>query len=178
MSATRRQAMSVDEFLDWAEAQEERYEFDGEQPVLMTGGDISHNRLIRRLLLSLTSLIEGRPLEVLGPETGVSTIGRRIRYPDALILPAGEPGSTRVLRGVTAVFEVISPTSSSMDRIVKLREYGAVDSIRSYVILETETEAATVFDKRPDGGWSATPVTAEGFVALPSIGIELPLARL
>ncbi len=30
--------MTREEFLDWAEAQEERYEFDGFQPVAMTGG--------------------------------------------------------------------------------------------------------------------------------------------
>ena len=170
--------MSPDEFLDWAEAQEERYEFDGEQPVLMTGGTLSHNRLVVRLLSLMSGMLTGGRFEVTGPDTGVGTIGRRIRYPDALILPVGLPGGTRVVIGAIAVFEVISPTSSSMDRIVKLREYGAVDSIRSYVILETETEAATVFDKRPDGSWAATPVTAEGFIALPTIGIELPLSKL
>ena len=34
--------MSVDEFLAWERRQELRYEFDGVQPVAMTGGTVAH----------------------------------------------------------------------------------------------------------------------------------------
>jgi hypothetical protein len=36
--------LTLDEFLDWERAQPERYEFDGIQPVAMTGG----SRVCRR----------------------------------------------------------------------------------------------------------------------------------
>lgn len=36
--------MTQDQFLDWVQAQEGRYEFDGFQPVAMTGGTINHSR--------------------------------------------------------------------------------------------------------------------------------------
>ncbi len=38
--------------------------------------------------------------------------------------------------GVIVVFEVLSPTSGRTDRIIKLREYQAVASIKRYVILD------------------------------------------
>jgi hypothetical protein len=46
MSVTSRvQAMTRDQFFDWAETQDARYEFDGFEPVAMTGGNINHNRI-------------------------------------------------------------------------------------------------------------------------------------
>jgi hypothetical protein len=42
MNIALRRPMTQEEFLAWAEAQEERYEFDGFQPVAMTGGTNNH----------------------------------------------------------------------------------------------------------------------------------------
>ena len=42
MSVAVRQPMSVAEFLAWEERQELRWEFDGFQPVAMTGGTLAH----------------------------------------------------------------------------------------------------------------------------------------
>ena len=39
--------MTRDQFFNWAEAQEERYEFDGFQPVAMTGGSLNHSQFAK-----------------------------------------------------------------------------------------------------------------------------------
>ena len=38
MNVSLRKPMTIDQFLAWEERQELRYEFDGLQPVAMTGG--------------------------------------------------------------------------------------------------------------------------------------------
>ena len=38
--------LTLDEFLDWERSQELRYEFDGIQPVAMTGGSRPHARVV------------------------------------------------------------------------------------------------------------------------------------
>jgi Uma2 family endonuclease len=77
------------------------------------------------------------------------------------------------------VFEVISPTSGHIDRIVKLREYAAVDSIRRYVIVESSSIGLTVHERQAAGQkWTVTPVTAGDLLPLPEIGIEIPAAEL
>ena len=43
MSNALRKPMTLDEFLAWEERQELRYEFDGFQPVAMTGGTFAHD---------------------------------------------------------------------------------------------------------------------------------------
>ena len=45
------QPLRLDEFLDWEHSQEERYEFDGIQPVAMTGGSRPHSdRRVKAIL--------------------------------------------------------------------------------------------------------------------------------
>ena len=177
MSLTLRQPMSQGEFFDWAEAQDERYEFDGEQPVLMTGGSVGHSRLVGRLLTILLGQLDGSPFEPLGPDAGVATVGAGVRYPDAVITSGLNLGTDRLVKAPVAIFEVISP-SSRIDRIVKLCEYGQVESIRTYIVLESDAPAATSFSKQADGSWVATPLTADDTVSLPGVGVDFALASL
>ncbi|MFL5282314.1 MAG: Uma2 family endonuclease [Rhodopila sp.] len=48
------------EFLAWAARQEERYEFDGQQPVAMTGGTARHNRISHNIYLALGTRLRGK----------------------------------------------------------------------------------------------------------------------
>ena len=163
MSATLRKPMSREEFFEWAEAQDERYEFDGEQPVLMNGGLVGHNRLQRRLAAMLQARLSGQHFEVLGPNDGVGTTGKRVRYPDALVSRGFTTWTERLVANVVAVFEVASPSTSRVDQVMKLREYGAVETIRSYAIFETESPAVTAFEKQATASGSrrrSRPMTA------------------
>jgi len=76
------------------------------------------------------------------------------------------------------VFEVLSSTSGRTDRIEKLREYQAVSSIRRYVILE-HTSVGLVVHSRLNGedAWTATAPTDGDVLAMPEIGIEIPVAE-
>ncbi len=56
--------LTMDEFLDWERSQPERYEFDGIQPVAMTGGSRPHSRIGTRLLVALAGRVKP-PCEVL-----------------------------------------------------------------------------------------------------------------
>ncbi len=168
--------MTREEFFPWAEAQDERYEFDGFAPVLMTGGTRRHSRINQNMYLALGTRLRGSQCELLGPDAGVATIGQAVRYPDALISCTRSPDDARMIGDVVAVFEVISPTSGRIDRIVKLREYRAAPSIRRYVILEHASIALTVFS-RAEGvsDWTATALTAEDVLDMPELGIAVPV---
>ena len=60
MSVTIRvPTMTRDQFLDWAAAQGERYEFDGFEPVAMTGGNLNHNQIAINILIALRARLIG-----------------------------------------------------------------------------------------------------------------------
>ena len=180
MSVTIRvPAMTRDQFFDWAEAQDARYEFDGFAPVAMTGGNLDHNTIAFSLHRALHARLRGTGCRPWGLDAGVATIGDTVRYPDGVVTCSPAQGLSRLVPGPVVVFEVISPTSGHMDRIVKVREYGAVDSIRRYVIVESVSVGLTVHERQEAGQkWTVTTAMADDLLLLPEIGVEIPIAEL
>ena len=177
MNIALQRPMSRDEFLDWAEAQDAPYEFDGVRPVEMTGGNILHDRLRRRLARILEDRLAGTSFELFGPNVGVATIGKAVRYPDIVIAFVGNENKNKLLAEAVVVIEVLSPSSHRTDRFVKVREYGAVPSIRRYVIVEQDSIGLTVLEKLDAGDWRVSVLT-EGVLELPEIGVSLGVADL
>jgi Uma2 family endonuclease len=171
--------MTQNEFFDWAEAQDMRYEFDGFQPVAMTVGNLGHSRVMRNINFQLTSRLRGKPCEPLGPDAGVATVGDTVRYPDAVVTCTRFDPRDRVVPNPVVVFEVVSPTSGRTDRIVKLHEYQAVPTIRRYVIVESDSGAVTVLSRDHEGeAFRAAGLTEDDTLDLPEIGIEIPVAAI
>jgi Uma2 family endonuclease len=179
MNVAPQKSWTHERFFAWAQAQDVRHEFDGFQPVAMTGGSVAHSRLIRNVNFALQSRLRGRPCESLGPDAGIETINKTVRYPDALVTCSKVDAAAHLVTGVVVVFEVVSPTSSRTDRIIKVREYAAVDSIRRYVILESTSVGLTVLERKgADDPWTTTVLTNEDILVMPEIGIEIPLAEI
>lgn len=168
--------MTLAEFLDWEERQELRYEFDGFQPVDMTGGTLRHETIGNRLRAILLIRLEGKPCRPWGPMTKIEVQGR-IRYPDAHVSCTPVSPNATIVPEPVVVFEVLSPGTSRTDRIEKLRECQATPSIRRYVILEQDSIAATVFS-RLGTEWTARALTDGDVLAMPEIGIELRLSEI
>ena len=178
MSVALQQTWTAEHFLTWAAAQEGRYEFDGVRPVGMTGGNADHNRVMINIHAALRSRLRGTPCAVFGPDLGVQA-GAAIRYPDALVTCTKFPGTERLAPDVCIVFEALSPSTASNDRISKVRDYALVPSIRSYVMVETRFAGVMVLHREPDAAaWTATALTLADVLALPEIGVEIPVAEL
>ncbi len=166
--------LTIGEFLAWERSQPLRYEFDGTQPVAMTGGTIAADRVARRLLMSLARRLRP-PCEAFGENVKVLPAGR-VRYPDVKVA-CGEfdPGADHV--NPVVIFEVLSPTTEMTDRRVKPTEYASIATVTAYVLLAQDRPAATVL--RRAAGWQ--PEEFEGATAtleLPEIGVTIPLDEL
>jgi Uma2 family endonuclease len=169
-----------DEFLEWAEAQSSRYEFDGEQPMAMSGSTVAHEVIMHRLHRALDRrLPEDGPCQVLGPTLAVATV-HAVRYPDALITCTPQELTSRRAAGPVTVFEIISESTAAIDRILKVREYATVSSVLRYVMLESTLVGVTVLSrKRSDELWgSVITLAAEDVLQLPEVGIEIPVVEL
>jgi Uma2 family endonuclease len=176
MSTAQRMVMSLEDFLVWEERQTLRYEFDGWQPVAMTGGTVAHELIGGALRALLREQLRGKACRAVGPTLKIEVMGR-IRYPDAFVYCSPVvPGST-LIREPVVVFEVLSPGTSRIDRIEKLREYQATPSIQRYVILEQDSIAAMVFERR-SAGWVVQPLTEADRLVMPEIDVDLALSEI
>jgi Uma2 family endonuclease len=163
--------LTLEEFLAWERGQPARYEFDGVQPVAMTGGSRPHARVGARLVAALINRVQP-PCEAFGPDLKVLTTGR-IRYPDASVVCAPSDEDSDLVEP-TVVCEVLSPSTALTDRRVKALEYAAMPRILVYVLLEQDRSEITVM--RRSAGWE--PEVVAGLAAsleLPEISISVPL---
>ena len=176
MSNALRQPMTLPAFLAWEERQELRFEFDGVQPVAMVGGTAAHAGIQRNLVTALTTRLRGSPCQAFGSDLKIEVAGR-IRYPDAFVTCSRLPRDANRVTDPVVVFEILSPSTGGIDRIVKNQEYRDTPSIRRYVMLEPSRQAATVF-VRQDGDWVGHVASGDVTLDMPEIGISLPLAEL
>jgi Uma2 family endonuclease len=168
--------MTIDEFLAWERRQELRYEFNGFAPVAMTGGSIAHSIIGTNLVRDLEDRLRGKPCRAFRGDLKI-IVADRVRYPDALVTCAPVAQQSDIVPEPVVVFEIISPSTAATDRITKNNEYRATPSIQRYVMLEQTRMAATVFTREGDD-WVGRLASGEAVVAMPEIGIELPLAAL
>ena len=179
MSSVLRKPMTREAFLAWVETQEGRYEFDGFQPVVRSRGDLGHSALIGNVLRHLGNKLAGRKGRSLGPDAGVATIRDGVRYPDAVVTCSPFNRNDRLVPDPVIVFEMVSPTSVRTDRVVKLREYQAVPTIRRYVIVEPRAMAVSVHwrDQVDEMFW-ASGFDDDDVLVLPEIDVEIPIAAI
>ena len=175
MDVALRKPMSLDEFLAWEREQELRYEFDGFQPVAMTGGTVAHSEITTNIVEALRRRLQGKPCRAFRGDLKIMVAGR-IRYPDAVITCFPVADDADIVPEPVVVFEVLSRSTASTDRIAKNEEYRQTPSIQHYVMLEQTSQAATVF-WRIGEDWIGRIVTGDAVLAFSQIGIELPLGE-
>jgi Uma2 family endonuclease len=139
--------MTQTEFLDWAQAQDGRYEFDGFRPVAVTGGTGGHGRIARNLMTQLTNKLRGSTCD----------------YSDR----------DRLIPNPVIVFEVLSDSTRHIDLTLKLVAYAAVPTIKRYILIEQDAVAVTVYARQANEPWNTIVLLAGSTLSLPEIGIEL-----
>lgn len=166
--------LTLEAFLEWERRQELRYEFDGMRAVAMTGGTVAHAAIGTNIVLALAPRLRGSGCRIFNGDVKILTTGR-VRYPDAVVTCTRPQFDSDIVADPVVVFEVLSPSTASIDRIVKNEEYRATASIQHYVMLEPGRMAATMFSR--DGtDWIGRVIIGHAMVELPALRLAIPLA--
>jgi Uma2 family endonuclease len=175
MSVAQAPPMSLTEFLAWEERQEGKYEFDGFGPVAMVGVSVAHSVIQGNILFALGTRLRGKSCQVHGSKLKIQVAGR-IRYPDALVVCTPRRNGETIITDPVVIFEIVSNESDRRDRITKNEEYCLTPSVQRYVMLEQDVPAALVFVHEGER-WIGTMHKDDAVLAMPEIGIEVPLAE-
>ena len=180
MVVERVRQMSVEEFLDFAESSEHRYEYIDGEPRKMTGGKLNHFRIINRIQVLLGSRLADTGCEAIAGGMLVKTGEATLVAPDVSVV-CGEPkteSDTRVLLNPILVVEVISPSSSDHDRVVKRDFYESVDSIQAYLIVDQHRMLAELY-RRSETGWHLRTFSrSDEEIRLEALDCSLPLGDI
>ena len=175
MNLALRVPMTLAEFLDWEDRQELRYEFDGLQPIAMTGGTRAHAAIQGNLAVALKTRLRGKPGQFFGSDLKIEVDGS-IRYPDGFVTCSpGAPGD-KLANGPVVIFEVLSASTSGIDTVVKNREYAKTPSVRRYIILAQDVMGGTMFECVGDD-WMGHILDTDSLIRMPELDVEVPIAE-
>lgn len=164
---------TVDEFVAWENRQERKYEFADGRISPFPGGTLRHETIVANIIGMLHAALG--PGRVVG--SGMKTVtASSSRYPDVIVLAENrdeDPNAT-VLRTPAIVFEVLSPSTQSVDRGAKLDEYRSLPSLQAYVLIDSRKRWVQIV-RRSEADWIVSLPFATGEIALPIVAATLPL---
>lgn len=166
--------MTVGEFLELEI--EGRAELDNGAFYMMTGGSVDHAAVAASTLVALATKLRGSDCRPFGPDLAVRTGPTTVRLPDVSVYCGFELTEARrrekLIGEPTVVFEVLSPSTSSLDQEVKLPEYQALEGVAAVVIVDPALRRVRLA-ARSGGRWDDDWLPERADVPLPSIGVIL-----
>ncbi len=179
--ATQQPEWTWEAYLDWDARQPIRYELVDGQVYAMGGGTAEHDTICNNLRVALHAQLRGTPCRPQGPDLKVRA-GKDGRYPDALVDCGPRVSGALQAQEPVAVFEVLSKNTGGIDQGLKLRDYDATPSIRTYVLISQDERRAMVYSRDRDGrlGIQSAVVLegAEASIEIPELGVVLPFSAL
>jgi len=176
MNIALRRPMSLAEFLAWEETAGTALRVRRIPTCRHVGGSAAHAAVQRNLLSALTVRLRGKRCQPYGSDLKIEVAGG-IRYPDAFVVCTPVAHDANVIHDPVVIFEVLSPNTARVDRVTKNAEYRATASVQRYVMLEQDSQAATVFARESER-WVGSLLTGDAVLSMPEIGIEVALAEL
>ena len=179
--ATRETSWTWEAYLDWEARQPARYELVDGQVYAMGGGTAEHDTIGNNLRAALHTQMRGKPCRSHGPDLKVKA-GKDGRYPDALIDCGPRVAGALQAQEPVAVFEVLSKSTGWIDQSLKLRDYDATPTIRTYVLISQDEKRAMVYPRDEVGRLGIrSAVVLEGehaSIEVPEFGLVLPFSAL
>lgn len=120
----------------------------------------AHQRCVGRLHLLLTQACPDH-LEVFLAPTDYQPTDRRSFEPDLLVVRRDDPGERAVTTPLALAVEVLSPSSRSVDLVLK-REVYEQSGVQSYWVVDPVERSVLVWTRGADGFGTPAEVTAEG----------------
>ena len=168
--------LTAREFLE-IEFGEHKAELDNGVIRMMAGGTARHARVQFNLILALGSRLRGTGCTPYGPNMGVETHDRSIRYPDVTVYCGRddvEDDEAKAFNDPRVIFEVLSAGTARTDLRVKLPEYTALPSVETIVFVDIVSERLRIVQRTGPGGWSEQTYDQPVGLSLPSLGVTIP----
>lgn len=161
------QLMSPQEYLEWEEQQPIKYEYINGEVLAMTGGTLSHNSIAINLTSALKNHLRGKGCKVFMADAklGVSQNGP-FHYPDVMVsCDMRDQRSRQIIYYPTLIIEVLSPGTEAFDRGKKFRNYRQIETLKEYVLIESERINVESYRVNERGKWELTAYAADTTIA-------------
>jgi Uma2 family endonuclease len=171
--------MTPEEFLAWCLTQEGKWELVNGEPVqMMAGATTAHDRIVTNLIVALGAKLRGGPCWPKTADIASRMRSGNMRRPDVTVDCGKSDPKSLESSEPTVFFEVLSPSTRTIDQVKKPDEYRQLDALKHFVLLDPARAHAWVWGRGEDG-WSAVDVIGlDGAISLHALGFDLAMREI
>ena len=179
----QQQPMTLERFFAWQLKQQRLYELVDGVPVLplkmMIGTTRRHDRIVVNAITAFMATAKDTQCWPWTDAVAVKIPKGNLRRPDVTLDCGVMSDSEQIAACPRLVIEVLSPSTMSFDRLVKLGEYKTVPSLNWILLVDTEQPRVTVHERRKEI-WQPEYLIEglDGVLQLDDLGMKLHLANL
>jgi Uma2 family endonuclease len=180
MSRQVKPYVSPEEYLVLERQAENKHEYVDGEIFAWAGANRKHNLIAGNIAGELGHQLKGRPYEVYASRMRVKAAASRAYvYPDVVVAcdePQFEDDYVDTLLNPTLVFEVLSKSTESYNRLAKSAYYRTIESLSEYLLVAQEEYRVEQYVKQDAGRWLLTEVRSlDSVIELEAIGCSLAL---
>ncbi|RCJ24975.1 hypothetical protein A6S26_17395 [Nostoc sp. ATCC 43529] len=175
---SNRKYMSPQEYLEWEERQDIKYEYINGEVFAMTGGTIPHTTIALNLASALKSHLRGSSCRAFMADAKVAvTENGPFHYPDVVV--SCHPRDKQAIKFIQypcLIVEVLSPSTEAYDRGRKFIQYRRIQTLQEYVLIDAEKISLDCFRLNDRGIWELHPYEEGNEVHLTSVDFRFPIS--
>ena len=175
MEARQHGYLSVDEYLLIEETCPVRHEYVCGTLHAMAGASERHNQLVSNLHLQLRLAARGSGCRVFTSDMMVQAAADLFYYPDVVVLCDPTDSHPRVKQRPCMVFEVLSPSTATVDGREKLRAYREMPSVQAVILVHQDMQCVECHLRGDDRVWRHFTQLGDGSFTVPCVAAELAM---
>jgi len=184
MSAIPKHKMTMEEYIEFDQNNEGRWEyFDGEV-IDMAGGTLNHNQIASNISRVLGNKLEEKGCRALPGDMRLKVPkALPYRYPD-VVVACGEPiietiQGQEMLVNPLLIVEVLSASTKAYDFDFKFTAYQSIESFQEYLLVAQDRPRVTQYVRQPDGQWVRRDIEGmESVVKFATVDCELTFSEI
>ena len=172
---------SLKDYFEQEDSATYRSEYYAGKIVAMAGASSNHVHINNNLFRLLVREIKDDSCEPFVNDLRVQ-FANSIFYPD-LVIVCGEAKFAETkfatLLNPTVIFEILSPSTESVDRILKLDSYRNIESVKDYMIISQDRACIEHHSREFGDRWFVNIIIGlEAILQIETLGCELPLSAI
>ncbi|MBI5303088.1 MAG: Uma2 family endonuclease [Chloroflexi bacterium] len=184
MVLAMKKLFTPEEYLAMEEVADYKSEYFQGEIFAMSGGSADHSTITSNCITGLNLALKAKPCRVF--ESNMRLLVRRhglYTYPDVMVV-CGKvefvPGRNDTLTNPVIIVEVLSPSTREYDRVKKFALYKPLDSLREYLLVDSEQIHVTHLRRAdPGSAWTIEMYDdLQSILHLDSVGCDLALAQI
>ena len=175
--------ISPQEYLAIERAAEYKNEYYHGQILAMSGASLNHNRIDGNLIANIGNFLKGKNCRVLPSNMRITTPScDSYMYPDASIVcgkPQLEDDQFDTLLNPSVIFEILSPSTRSIDKGRKFFFYQQIPSLKEYIMIDSLKRFIQVARKQANDSWKFENMDeTHTILHIQTIDFQLPLSEI